>query len=148
MTVVFFVKDRKNFEETCDFSVRQEMFDILNSIPLLFQSIATLPLSGESLKILARDLGSRVHTKYSVRQKHQNQMLEKLSTIYNQYTGVLAKDTKVTEQWSSMKCPLLPATSVIFCYLHTYVIRLSMCENGMDSFAYHCYFSCSLLPVK
>lgn len=98
------------------------MFDILNSIPLLFQSIATLPPSGESLKILARDLGSRVHTKYSVRQKHQNQMLEKLSTIYNQYTGVLAKDTKVIKQelWSSMKFPLLPATSVIFCYLHTY----------------------------
>lgn len=128
MTVVFFVKDRKNFEETCDFSVRQEMFDILNSLPLLFQSITTLPLSGESLKILARDLGSRVHTKYSVRQKHQNQMLEKLSTIYNQYTGVLAKDTKVIEQeqWSSMKFPLLPATSAIFCYLHKYVIRLSL----------------------
>lgn len=53
--------------------------------------------SGESLKILARDLGTRVYTKYSIRQKQQNQILEKLSTIYNAYTGVLAKDTKVNE---------------------------------------------------
>lgn len=74
------------------------MFDLLNSIPLFFQSVATFPPSGESLKILARDLGSRVYTKYSVRQKHQNQMLEKLSTIYNRYTRVLAKDTKVIKK--------------------------------------------------
>lgn len=86
--------------------------------PAVFQSVATLPPSGESLKILARDLGSRVYTKYSVRQKHQNQMLDKLSAIYNKYTRVLAKDTKVIKknQWSSMKCPLKLATS----YLHTY----------------------------
>lgn len=53
--------------------------------------------NGESLKILARDLGNRVYTKYCVRQKHQNQILEKLGNIYNAYTELLAKDTKVSK---------------------------------------------------
>uniref|UniRef100_H3CZ72 DNA-directed RNA polymerase n=1 Tax=Tetraodon nigroviridis TaxID=99883 RepID=H3CZ72_TETNG len=77
-------------------------------IDIMIQSVATLPPSGESLKILARDLGSRVYTKYSVRQKHQNQMLDKLSAIYNKYTRVLAKDTKECEnlpreQWCKLE---------------------------------------------
>uniref|UniRef100_H2VAF5 DNA-directed RNA polymerase n=1 Tax=Takifugu rubripes TaxID=31033 RepID=H2VAF5_TAKRU len=69
-------------------------------VDIMIQSVATLTPSGESLKILARDLGTRVYTKYSIRQKQQNQILEKLSTIYNAYTGVLAKDTK--------ECQILP----------------------------------------
>lgn len=73
------------------------MFDLLELCPALFQSVANLTPSGESLKILARDLGTRVYTKYSIRQKHRNQILEKLNTIYNAYTGVLAKDTQVNE---------------------------------------------------
>lgn len=60
-----------------------------------------MPPSGESLKILARDLGNRVFTKYCVRQKHQNQTVEKLGSIYNAYTDLLAKDTKVKRKNSS-----------------------------------------------
>lgn len=63
--------------------------------PPLVQSVANLAPRGESLKILARDLGARVYTKYSVQQKHQNQTLEKLGNIYKGYTDLLAKDTKV-----------------------------------------------------
>lgn len=63
--------------------------------PTLVQSVASLPPSGESLKILARDLGNRVYTMYSVQQKHQNQTVGKLGYIYNAYTDLLAKDTKV-----------------------------------------------------
>ncbi|XP_068581990.1 LOW QUALITY PROTEIN: DNA-directed RNA polymerase, mitochondrial [Cebidichthys violaceus] len=77
-------------------------------VDIMIQSVANMPPSGESLKILARDLGNRVHTKYSVRQKHQNQMVEKLRNIYNAYTDLLAKDTKEydvlpSEQWSKLE---------------------------------------------
>uniref|UniRef100_A0A3Q3K9W5 DNA-directed RNA polymerase n=1 Tax=Monopterus albus TaxID=43700 RepID=A0A3Q3K9W5_MONAL len=77
-------------------------------IDIMIQSIANLPPNGESLKVLARDLGNRVYTKYSVRQKYHNQMVEKLCNIYNAYTGILAKETKVCnvlprEQWCKLE---------------------------------------------
>uniref|UniRef100_A0A8C9Z114 DNA-directed RNA polymerase n=1 Tax=Sander lucioperca TaxID=283035 RepID=A0A8C9Z114_SANLU len=77
-------------------------------VDIMIQVIQTtyLPPSGESLKILASDLGNRVYTKYSVRQKHQNQMVEKLGNIYNGYTDLLAKDTKV-EELSCSTCLLV-----------------------------------------
>lgn len=62
---------------------------------IFLQSVTNLPPSGESLKILARDLGNRIYTKYCVRQKQQNQIVEKLGSIYSAYTDLLAKDTKV-----------------------------------------------------
>lgn len=79
-------------------------FDSFETCLSLVQSVANMPPSGEALKILARDLGNRVYTKYSVRQKHENQMLEKLGNIYNAYTDLLAKDTKV-EKPSCSRCP-------------------------------------------
>lgn len=54
-----------------------------------------MPPSGEALKILAREVGGRVYSKYSVLQKYRNQEVEKLGNIYNAYTELLAKDTKV-----------------------------------------------------
>uniref|UniRef100_A0A667X041 DNA-directed RNA polymerase n=1 Tax=Myripristis murdjan TaxID=586833 RepID=A0A667X041_9TELE len=70
--------------------------------------VSSLPPSGESLKILARDLGNRLYTKYCVQQKGRNQIVEKLSNIYNAYTDLLAKDTKVydvlpREQWCQLE---------------------------------------------
>ncbi|KAM9358308.1 DNA-directed RNA polymerase, mitochondrial [Symphorus nematophorus] len=77
-------------------------------VDIMIQSVANLPPSGESLKILASDLGNRVYTKYSVRQKHQNKTVEKLANIYNAYTELLAKDTKgydvlPREQWCKLE---------------------------------------------
>lgn len=57
-----------------------------------------MPARGESLKTLARDLGNRVYTKYSVQQKLQNQIVEKLGNIYSAYVDLLAKDTKVKKK--------------------------------------------------
>lgn len=71
------------------------------------QSVANMPPSGESLKVLASDLGNRVYTKYFVRQKYQSQAVEKLSNIYNDYTDLLAKDTKVKKSSSSCSIYLL-----------------------------------------
>ncbi|XP_070687928.1 DNA-directed RNA polymerase, mitochondrial [Pempheris klunzingeri] len=77
-------------------------------VDIMIQSVANLPPSGESLKIIARDLGNRVYTMYSVRQKQQNQMVEKLCNIYSAYTDLLAKDTKEydvlpREQWCKLE---------------------------------------------
>lgn len=77
-------------------------------VDIMIQSVANLPPSGESLKILARDLGNRIYTKYCVRQKHQNQTVEKLKSIYDAYTDLLAKDTMVynflpREMWCKLE---------------------------------------------
>ncbi|XP_038136706.1 DNA-directed RNA polymerase, mitochondrial isoform X1 [Cyprinodon tularosa] len=77
-------------------------------VDIMIQSVTNLPPSGESLKILARDLGNRIYTKYCVRQKQQNQIVEKLGSIYSAYTDLLAKDTKVNnvlprEQWCKLE---------------------------------------------
>ncbi|KAK2907712.1 DNA-directed RNA polymerase, mitochondrial [Channa argus] len=77
-------------------------------VDIMIQCIANMPPSGESLKILAKDLGNRIYTKYCVRQKHQNLTVEKLGNIYNAYTDLLAKDTKVynilpREQWCNLE---------------------------------------------
>lgn len=89
----------------------------------LLQSIANLPPSGESLKILAQDLGNRVYTKYVVRQKHQNKILEKLSNIYNAYTELLAKDTKVNKSL----CRISALTCLTVCSQHIKMF-LFMCR--------------------
>ncbi|XP_024121139.1 DNA-directed RNA polymerase, mitochondrial [Oryzias melastigma] len=65
-------------------------------VDIMIQSVANMPPSGESLKVLARDLGNKVYTKYCVRQKIQNQVVEKLGSIYGAYTQLLAKDTQVS----------------------------------------------------
>ncbi|KAF3834971.1 hypothetical protein F7725_027529, partial [Dissostichus mawsoni] len=73
-------------------------------VDIMIQSIDDLPPSGEALKILAKYLGGRVNTKYSVRQKQHNQTVEKLNNIYDTYTDLVAKDGKgcdtlPREQW-------------------------------------------------
>uniref|UniRef100_UPI0037E77CFC DNA-directed RNA polymerase, mitochondrial n=1 Tax=Semicossyphus pulcher TaxID=241346 RepID=UPI0037E77CFC len=77
-------------------------------VDIMIQSVANMPPSGESVKILAGDLGNRVYTKYSVRQKIRNQKVEKLGNIYNAYTDLLAKDSKAyevlsREQWCKLE---------------------------------------------
>ncbi|XP_024859792.1 DNA-directed RNA polymerase, mitochondrial isoform X2 [Kryptolebias marmoratus] len=77
-------------------------------VDIMIQSVSNLPPTGQSLRTLAKDLGNRVYTKYCVQQKHQNHTVEKLQTIYNAYTDLLAKDTKVCnvlprEQWCQLE---------------------------------------------
>ncbi|KAM7388437.1 hypothetical protein PAMP_024611 [Pampus punctatissimus] len=84
------------------------LLDDREYVDIMIQSVVNMPPSGESLKILARDLGNRVYTKYAVRQKHQNQTVEKMGNIYNAYTELLAKDTQVydvlpREEWCRLE---------------------------------------------
>uniref|UniRef100_A0A1A8G0N2 DNA-directed RNA polymerase n=2 Tax=Nothobranchius korthausae TaxID=1143690 RepID=A0A1A8G0N2_9TELE len=77
-------------------------------VDIMIQSVSNMPPSGESLKVLARDLGNRVYTKYCVQQKYRNETVEKLGTIYDAYTELLTKDTEECialprEQWCKLE---------------------------------------------
>uniref|UniRef100_A0A8C7DRT3 DNA-directed RNA polymerase n=1 Tax=Oncorhynchus kisutch TaxID=8019 RepID=A0A8C7DRT3_ONCKI len=71
------------------------LMDQKDYVDIMIQSLSNLPPSGESLHILAKELGNRVHNKFCIRMKSHNQMVDKLSHIYNEYAELLAKDSKV-----------------------------------------------------
>lgn len=62
---------------------------------VLIQTLDKLSPSGESLLIMAEEMGSRVHNMYCIRQKSHSQMTEKLGNIYGSYAELLAHDSKV-----------------------------------------------------
>uniref|UniRef100_A0A3Q3VJ74 DNA-directed RNA polymerase n=1 Tax=Mola mola TaxID=94237 RepID=A0A3Q3VJ74_MOLML len=107
-------------------------------VDIMIQSVANMPPSGEALKILARDLGNRVYTKYSVRQKHENQMLEKLGNIYNAYTDLLAKDTKYChilprERWCELEMEQRSGPSLQGGEIHwPYIVTLELGTYMVD----------------
>uniref|UniRef100_A0A673XMW5 DNA-directed RNA polymerase n=1 Tax=Salmo trutta TaxID=8032 RepID=A0A673XMW5_SALTR len=70
------------------------LMDQKDYVDIMIQSLSNLPPSGESLHILAKELGNRVHNKFCIRMKSHNQMVGKLSHIYNEYAELLAKDSK------------------------------------------------------
>uniref|UniRef100_A0A8C9YZI6 DNA-directed RNA polymerase n=1 Tax=Sander lucioperca TaxID=283035 RepID=A0A8C9YZI6_SANLU len=131
-------------------------------VDIMIQSVASLPPSGESLKILASDLGNRVYTKYSVRQKHQNQMVEKLGNIYNGYTDLLAKDTKEydilpREQWCKLETdqssgPTLQGGETHWPYivtleLGTYMVDMMVKNLKINSDILNPAFDRKLIPI-
>uniref|UniRef100_A0A672HQR7 DNA-directed RNA polymerase n=1 Tax=Salarias fasciatus TaxID=181472 RepID=A0A672HQR7_SALFA len=131
-------------------------------VDIMIQSVSNLPPSGESLKILARDLGHRVFTKYSVRQKHQNQTVEKLGSIYSMYTDLLAKDTKVydvlpREQWCKLEMehssgPTLQGGEISWPYivtleLGTYLVDLMVKNLKINSDILNPAFERKLIPI-
>ncbi|XP_038572158.1 DNA-directed RNA polymerase, mitochondrial isoform X1 [Micropterus salmoides] len=131
-------------------------------VDIMIQSVANLPPSGESLKILARDLGNRVHTKYSVRQKYQNQTVEKLGNIYTAYTELLAKDTKVhnllpREQWCKLEAeqssgPTLQGGETHWPYivtleLGTYMVDMMVKNLKINSDILNPAFDRKLIPI-
>ncbi|XP_076880297.1 DNA-directed RNA polymerase, mitochondrial [Brachyhypopomus gauderio] len=77
-------------------------------VNIMLQGLANLPPSGESLLIMAKELGTRVSNIYCIRQKSHNQMVEKLSSIYKSHAELLAKDTQGSsvlprEHWRSLE---------------------------------------------
>ncbi|XP_037530208.1 DNA-directed RNA polymerase, mitochondrial [Nematolebias whitei] len=84
------------------------LLEDMEYIDIMIQSVSNLPPCGQSLRVVAKDIGNRVYTKYCIHQKHQNQTVEKLESIYYAYTDLLAKDTKVCkvlprEQWCQLE---------------------------------------------
>lgn len=101
-------------------------------VDIMIQSVANLYPSGESLKILATDLGGRVYTKYSVRQKQQYEMVQKLRKIYNSYSDILAKDTEVysvlcRERWCQLEIEHTAGPTLRGCNNHwPYIVTLEL----------------------
>ncbi|XP_034387343.1 DNA-directed RNA polymerase, mitochondrial isoform X2 [Cyclopterus lumpus] len=131
-------------------------------VDIMIQSVANLPPSGESLKILARELGNRVYTKYSVRQKHQSQMVEKLRNIYNSYTDLLAKDTKEysvlpSEHWCKLELDQTSGPSlqggethwpyIVSLELGTYMVELMVKNLKINSDTLNSAFERKSIPI-
>uniref|UniRef100_A0AAV2L0R0 DNA-directed RNA polymerase n=1 Tax=Knipowitschia caucasica TaxID=637954 RepID=A0AAV2L0R0_KNICA len=129
---------------------------------IMVQSVANMPPSGESLKIMARDLGSRIYTKYSVRQKQQNHMMDKMSSIYSSYADILAQDTEVypvlpRECWCELEAvhsdgPTLRGTEtnwpfIVTVELGTYLVDLMVNNLKINSDILNPAHERKLIPI-
>uniref|UniRef100_A0A9J8BK01 DNA-directed RNA polymerase n=1 Tax=Cyprinus carpio carpio TaxID=630221 RepID=A0A9J8BK01_CYPCA len=86
------------------------ILDDQDYVNIMLQGLDKLSPSGESLLIMAEEMGNRVYNLYSIRQKSHSQMIEKLGSIYNLYSELLANDTEVQtngmlprECWASLE---------------------------------------------
>ncbi|KAM9848916.1 DNA-directed RNA polymerase, mitochondrial [Aulostomus maculatus] len=116
-------------------------------VDIMIQSLDSLPPGGQSLTMLARDLGNRVFTIYSVRQRYQNQ-IEKLANIYSAYTCLLAKDEKLNnilprEHWCELeakhtsglllKTPVITWPNTVILELGMFMVDLMVTKLKIDS---------------
>ncbi|XP_060089470.1 LOW QUALITY PROTEIN: DNA-directed RNA polymerase, mitochondrial [Heteronotia binoei] len=62
-------------------------------VDILMRSISSLPPQGESLLVLARELGTKVYNKYLIQKKAWSRLVKKIQKLYDSYVQLLAKDT-------------------------------------------------------
>ncbi|XP_040896207.1 DNA-directed RNA polymerase, mitochondrial isoform X2 [Toxotes jaculatrix] len=131
-------------------------------VDIMIQSVANLSPSGESLKILARDLGHRVYTQYCIRQKHHSEAVEKLGSLYSAYSDLLAKDTKEydvlpREQWCNLEMeqnsgPMLLGEETSWPYiitveLGTYLVDMMVKNLKINSDILNSSYERKLIPI-
>ncbi|XP_009892288.1 PREDICTED: DNA-directed RNA polymerase, mitochondrial [Charadrius vociferus] len=63
-------------------------------VGIMLQILNTLSPQGESLAVLARELGSKVYNRYVTQRKLCSGQLEKVQEVYKDYVHLLAKDSK------------------------------------------------------
>ncbi|KFQ46686.1 hypothetical protein N333_04446, partial [Nestor notabilis] len=63
-------------------------------VDIMLQMLNTLSPQGESLSVLARELGSKVYDRYITQRKLRSGQLEKLREVYEDYIQLLAKDSQ------------------------------------------------------
>ncbi|NWS18910.1 RPOM protein, partial [Pachyramphus minor] len=63
-------------------------------VGIMLQVLDTLSPQGESLAVLARELSSKVYSRYITHRKLRSHQLEKLQGIYEDYIHLLAKDSQ------------------------------------------------------
>ncbi|XP_064030992.1 DNA-directed RNA polymerase, mitochondrial [Pogoniulus pusillus] len=66
-------------------------------VGIMLQILNSLSPQGESLAVLARELGSKVHNRYITLRKQHSCQLEKVQQIYGDYIHLLAKDGQPKE---------------------------------------------------
>ncbi|KAL1251338.1 hypothetical protein QQF64_019134 [Cirrhinus molitorella] len=94
------------------------ILDDQDYVNIMLQSLDKLSPSGESLLIMAEEMGNRVYNLYSIRQKSHSQMIEKLGSIYNSYSELLANDTETNgmlprEYWMSLEMERFSGPSLL-----------------------------------
>uniref|UniRef100_A0A6Q2XK41 DNA-directed RNA polymerase n=1 Tax=Esox lucius TaxID=8010 RepID=A0A6Q2XK41_ESOLU len=129
---------------------------------IMIQSLANLPPSGESLHILAKQLGVRVHNKFCILMKEQNQMVDKLNNIYNEYVELLSKDNKVLnvlprEQWQTLEAKHMSGPSLLGDECHwphavvlelgTYLVDLMVKHMKVNSDILNSAYNRKIIPV-
>ncbi|XP_063003167.1 DNA-directed RNA polymerase, mitochondrial [Elgaria multicarinata webbii] len=61
-------------------------------VDILLRSVSLIPPHGESLMVLARELGTKVYNRYVIQKKSRSHLVEKIQRIYEDYVQLLAKD--------------------------------------------------------
>eukprot|EP00063_Salmo_salar_P096967 XP_014071802.1 PREDICTED: DNA-directed RNA polymerase, mitochondrial-like [Salmo salar] len=138
------------------------LLDEKDYVDIMIQSLSNLPPSGESLHILAKELGNRVHNKFCIRMKEHNQMVDKLSHIYNEYTELLAKDSKEfdvlpRERWWKLEAEHSSGPSLLGDETHwphmvvvelgTYLVDLMVKHMKVNSDILNSAYDRKLIPV-
>ncbi|NXB56878.1 RPOM protein, partial [Struthidea cinerea] len=63
-------------------------------VDIMLQILNDLSPQGESLAVLARELGSKVYDRYIIQRKLRSCQLEKVQEVYEKYIQLLAKDSQ------------------------------------------------------
>ncbi|NXE82373.1 RPOM protein, partial [Cochlearius cochlearius] len=66
-------------------------------VAIMLQILNSLSPQGESLAVLARELGSKVYNRYITQRKLRSRQLEKVQEVYEGYIHLLAKDSQPDE---------------------------------------------------
>ncbi|XP_055717833.1 DNA-directed RNA polymerase, mitochondrial [Salvelinus fontinalis] len=138
------------------------LLDEKDYVDIMIQSLSNLPPSGESLHILAKEIGNRVHNMFCIRTKGHNQMVDKLSHIYNEYTELLAKDSKEfdvlpRERWWKLEAEHSSGPSLLGDETHwphmvvvelgTYLVDLMVKHMKVNSDTLSSAYDRKLIPV-
>ncbi|CAB1324425.1 unnamed protein product, partial [Coregonus sp. 'balchen'] len=138
------------------------LLDENDYVDIMVQSLSNLPPSGESLHVLAKELGNRVHNKFCIRMKVHNQMVDKLSHIYNEYTELLANDSKEfdvlpRERWWKLEAEHSSGPSLLGDETHwphavvvelgTYLVDLMVKHMKVNSDILNSAYDRKLIPV-
>ncbi|NXL40006.1 RPOM protein, partial [Glaucidium brasilianum] len=66
-------------------------------VAIMLQVLNTLSPQGQSLVVLARDLGFKVYNRYVTQRKLRSRQLEKVQEVYKSYVHLLARDSRAHE---------------------------------------------------
>ncbi|NXI65797.1 RPOM protein, partial [Anseranas semipalmata] len=93
-------KSKHNISQVKTMSGYNSLYPYLCLLPdeeyvgIMMQILNTLSPQGESLAVLARELGSKVYDRYLTQRKLHSRQLEKVQEIYEDYVHLLAKDSQ------------------------------------------------------
>uniref|UniRef100_A0A8C3LJ79 DNA-directed RNA polymerase n=1 Tax=Chrysolophus pictus TaxID=9089 RepID=A0A8C3LJ79_CHRPC len=96
-------KSKHNMSQVKTMSGHSVLYPYLCLLPdeeyvdIMMQTLNSLSPQGESLAVLARELGSKVYNRYLTQRKLHSGQLKKVQEIYEKYIHLLAKDTQPSE---------------------------------------------------